>query len=730
MEQRTPVAPFQFLRSNPIESSSRKEKGMHKGNCEFNGSGREYLGLFVIHLFLLCVVTLGIYSPWAWVRLLKLKASHTLINGKQVTFTGNGKELLLIGLACGLLTIITLGIYSPWAICWILKWKARNTLVDGKPSEFVGTGGRLFVFYLIHLVILPILTLGIYYLYGMYRFYAWKEEHTKYGGERTSFGAGLWGLIQIFLLSSLIWLVLPVIAQFLSLPSLDLAALIIFILLAPWFMCMFFSWQIKGLAVGDDEGIEHFPTVKTNFLWVVIFILIGLFTLVAVGLYVKSQFDRQITEVGELAQIFGMKAKEAKRTDSIRAPVKRPPRAVTPRPGTKVPQKEVAPRKTPEPKPAKASPAKDAFDKPPVSVPPTPSEKPALNSLEYDREIRKFDDLIRVDTRNAVAYYNRGLLYGRKGELEKAEKDFSRAIEINNRIGDAYYNRGLVFVRMKKYDLAVKDFDVAIDLDSTAVDAYCNRGNANFQLGKADLAIGDYNKAMEIKPNDPDLYYNRGIAYLSKGLKSKAQADFEKAAELERTLVSKIAIRKEAVSKKEEVSKEKCDFDRIDITNVPVAPFLDEVKNKIDVSQHPTYRNMPRGKGNYRNTVDPFYFKRDRGKVPSYGFRQFTTSRDMMDIINWYKKAASPGTCETKGAFGQGGGSYSNGPFDNSAANFGVNNGRNFIVITAMKAPGEDKTTVYVFHYRTAPPPAKPVPQATVTDLKAGMLVEVKEGPG
>ena len=237
---------------------------MPKGNCEFNGSGREYLGLFVIHLFLLSMLTLGIYSPWAWVRLFKLRASHTLINGKEVIFNGTGSNLFIICLVNILLTIITLGIYSPWAVCRISKWKARNTLVDGKPSDFVGTGGGLFVFYLVHFMILPMLTLGIYYFYGIYRYYAWKEEHMKYGGEKTSFGSGFWGLMKIFFASSLVWLLLPIAAQFLSLPSIDLLALITLILLSPWFICMFFRWQIKGLTVGDEEGTQDRKSTRLN----------------------------------------------------------------------------------------------------------------------------------------------------------------------------------------------------------------------------------------------------------------------------------------------------------------------------------------------------------------------------------------------------------------------------------------------------------------------------------
>ena len=669
---------------------------MPKGNCEFNGTGRQYLELFIIHLFLLSLVTFGIYSPWAWVRLFKLKASHTVINGKQVNFTGTGGTFFVICLVNGLLTIITLGIYSPWAICRILKWKARNTLVDGKPSDFVGTGGGLFILYLVHLILLPMLTLGIYYCYGMYRFYAWKEEHARYGGERTSFGSGFGGLLKLFLVFALIWLIFPVIGQSLNLTSIDLLAPIIFILLAPWLMCMFFSWQINGLAVGDEAGVEHFPPVKTSFLLVVVLILIGLLAVGAVGLFVKDQFVMKMAEMGELTQILDMKLKTAeKNTEATRVPVKRPSRAITPRPGSKSPSKAISQKSAPPPKPGDIqSPEKGGLGKTTPPAPSSPVKVTDTRSEEYEREIKESDALIKKDLQNADTYYSRGCLYALKGDLRNAEKAFTRAIEINNRDSDAYYNRGLVFFRMKKYSLAVKDFDEVIELDPNAVDAYCNRGSANYQLGKNDLAMRDYNKGLIMRPNDADLLYNRSLAYFSK-IKSQTDAHFKKAATL----------RHKSQPRKEVVSKERCNFDDVDINNVPIAPFLDEVTKKIDISENPTYKNMPRGKGNYRSTVDPFYFKRDRGKMPSYSYRQFTTSRDMREIVSWYKGRSSRKTCEEGGAFAQGGGAYSNGPFDNSAANFGVNNGRNFIVVTAMKAPGDEKTTVYLFHYRKAPPP-------------------------
>ena len=504
---------------------------MPKGNCEFKGSGREYLSVFVIHLFLLSMVTLGIYSPWAWVRLFKLRASHTLINGKVVIFKGTGLKLLGVCLLNGLFIIITLGIYFPWAICRISRWKAENTVVGGKKSDFVGTGGRLFGFYLVHLMILPMLTLGVYYFYGIYRYYAWKEEHVRYGGERTSFGSGFWGLMKIFLASSLVWLLLPIAAQFLSEPSIDLFALIIFILLAPWFICMFFRWQIRGLTVGNEGRVQHFPPVKTGFLLVALIIFIEILSLAAAGMFIKDRYKLNISDISKLTQFLEMKTKDLRIPESIKMPLKKPFQTITPKHDKKALPKELPPKKVVAPKLTR---------KPQITPLPSPDEKPVLKSMVYDEEIRELDKFIRKDRQSAELYYTRGCLYERKGDLNKAKRDFTKSIEINNRVSDTYYNRGLVLVKAKKYALAIKDFDKAVELDSQAVDAYCNRGNANYQLGKNDLAIRDYNEGLKINPDDADLYYNRGVVHLSKGMRKEAKADFRKADMLGHRLASKM----------------------------------------------------------------------------------------------------------------------------------------------------------------------------------------------
>jgi uncharacterized membrane protein YjgN (DUF898 family) len=263
-----------FKADNSTEQvTDQRRHTMAKGNCEFNGRGGQYFLTVFIHLGILTIFTFGIYAPWAWVKIFQLKASHTTMRGRDVVFTGSGGDLLVLMLVQGLLTLITFGFYAPWAICKFFSWKAQHTLVGDRPSRFNGTGGSFFLFYLVHLVLLPIITLGLYYLYGIYRFYAWKEENTLYGGEKASFGGGFRAFFKISVIS---WI----------LNGLTLN------LFSPWALAMLYRWQVEGLAVGPDASVDHYEPVRTNLAFAAALIVIALVPVLAMGLYAKSQYDK------------------------------------------------------------------------------------------------------------------------------------------------------------------------------------------------------------------------------------------------------------------------------------------------------------------------------------------------------------------------------------------------------------------------------------------------------
>jgi hypothetical protein len=89
------------------------------------------------------------------------------------------------------------------------------------------------------------------------------------------------------------------------------------------------------------------------------------------------------------------------------------------------------------------------------------------------------------------AYYNLGLVYGRKGLLDIAIDSFSKAIDINPKFDMAYNNRGTAYYLRGQYDKAFGDFNEAINLNPNNAEAYINRGYVNFRRGDTAFAVSD-----------------------------------------------------------------------------------------------------------------------------------------------------------------------------------------------------------------------------------------------
>ncbi|MDR0718212.1 MAG: DUF898 domain-containing protein [Treponema sp.] len=78
----------------------------------------------------------------------------------------------------GFLTLITLGIGYPWAIAYRQKWLLSHTIIEGKRLTFDGTGAQLFGNY-IKWWLLSIVTLSIYAIFFMpVRMQQWVVKHT------------------------------------------------------------------------------------------------------------------------------------------------------------------------------------------------------------------------------------------------------------------------------------------------------------------------------------------------------------------------------------------------------------------------------------------------------------------------------------------------------------------------------------------------------------------------
>lgn len=143
-----------------------------------------------------------------------------------------------------------------------------------------------------------------------------------------------------------------------------------------------------------------------------------------------------------------------------------------------------------------------------------------------------WNNAINIDPEQCyTGYVNRGIVYQKRGENDKALADFTKSLEINSSVAVAYIDRGAIYSDFGKDTLALADFGKAIELNPNNAEVYYNRGRIHEKFLKHDAAISDYNKAIEINPNYTLAYMNRGIVYANRQQNDSALADYNKAIE-------------------------------------------------------------------------------------------------------------------------------------------------------------------------------------------------------
>ena len=152
----------------------------------FNGTGIQLFGKWIIW-FLLTIVTCGLYSFVMGLKLEQWVLSHTTFadevsdpNNTDVFpnsgFEGNMFEWIGYNLVMGLASGLTCGIALPWVVCSFNKWYAPNVRISGKRLRFEGSGAELFGQYII-VLLLSVVTWGLYYSWGYVRLRRWAISH-------------------------------------------------------------------------------------------------------------------------------------------------------------------------------------------------------------------------------------------------------------------------------------------------------------------------------------------------------------------------------------------------------------------------------------------------------------------------------------------------------------------------------------------------------------------------
>ena len=128
----------------------------------------------------------------------------------------------------------------------------------------------------------------------------------------------------------------------------------------------------------------------------------------------------------------------------------------------------------------------------------------------YEEAIEDFSAAIKLDPKDAWAYYFRGYAYFELKKFDVAIKDITKAINIDP-FGSFFSTRGRAYNFQGNHGLAIKDYTTAIKLEERAFD-YEQRGRTYYIQGNYKAAIKDYTAAIKLEEN---AYYfcDRGDAY-------------------------------------------------------------------------------------------------------------------------------------------------------------------------------------------------------------------------
>ncbi len=151
---------------------------------------------------------------------------------------------------------------------------------------------------------------------------------------------------------------------------------------------------------------------------------------------------------------------------------------------------------------------------------------------EYMEAIVSFNEAIALDKNSHQAYYMRGNIKQRFGDIHGAMKDYNEALEANSKFPEAYFERGNIKYMLQDYYGAINDYTQTIALNENNLDAYYKRGQAKQQLEAYQDAINDCTQILNKDPKNVDAYFLRGVLRIEYGKLAEGCLDLSKAGEL------------------------------------------------------------------------------------------------------------------------------------------------------------------------------------------------------
>ncbi len=99
----------------------------------------------------------------------------------------------------------------------------------------------------------------------------------------------------------------------------------------------------------------------------------------------------------------------------------------------------------------------------------------------------------------AMGHLARGQSHHTKGEYHAAFRDYAKAVRLDPKNARAWFNRGLIYQDLGVPDLAIAEYDMSLEVSDSRVMAYHSRGNARFETGDYWRAFADHANGLGVR---------------------------------------------------------------------------------------------------------------------------------------------------------------------------------------------------------------------------------------
>jgi len=121
---------------------------------------------------------------------------------------------------------------------------------------------------------------------------------------------------------------------------------------------------------------------------------------------------------------------------------------------------------------------------------------------DYERSIQSYKNVITIDSKDAIGYYNLGCTYYVKKNYLEAESHWKESI---------HYDKGKKKIR-KSDEISKDDLSISLTVIKKPVSFSAHKSLASLYLEKnlLDKALLHFERAIELEPGDPEPYYESG----------------------------------------------------------------------------------------------------------------------------------------------------------------------------------------------------------------------------